>query len=90
MNELSEMGEVRDLVRRAILDVLREEQRDGEGEAVAYEQRVPAQHELTIVLRGSERAIGLLENALGEGEQMLEIAIGERFGPKARAHGRLA
>lgn len=90
MSELDEMGDVRELVRRAILDVLRDEQSGGAEQAVEYEQRVPSQREVTLVLRGSERAIGLLERALGEGEQMLEIAIGERFGPKARAHGRLA
>lgn len=92
MSELSEMNEVRELVRRAILDVLHEERASTNGPSAesTYEQRVPAQREVTLVLRGSERAVGLLESALAEGEQLLEIAIGERFGPKARVSARIA
>lgn len=91
MNDLSEMNAVRDMVRRAILDVLNEERDSGKANVAdsSYEQRVPTPREVTLVLRGSERAVGLLEAALADGEQMLEIAIGERFGPKARVHARL-
>lgn len=92
MSELSEINEVRDLVRKAILDVLKEERHGAASftrESTVYEQRVPAPHEVTLVLRGSERAVGLLEAALADGEKQLEIAIGERFGPKARVTGRI-
>lgn len=91
MSDLNEMNEVRDLVRRAILDVLKD-QHPGAGfrsPGAPYQQRVPVQREVTLVLRGSERAVDLLESALADGEQLLEIAIGERFGPKARVAGRL-
>lgn len=89
MSESSDRGDVRDLVRRAILDVLREEASQ-QGRSAFYEQEIPAQRELTVVVRGSERAIGLLEAALDNGEEMLEVAIGKSHGPKARVMGRLA
>ena len=92
MSETNEVDDVRDLVRRAILDVLKSEELGGKSQTAAvesYEQKVPSQREVTLVLRGSERAVRLLEDALADGEQLLEIAIGERFGPKARVQARL-
>ena len=92
MSESSEVGDVRDLVRRAILEVLQDElpSTSYRSRVTAYEQRVPAQREVTLVLRGSERAVGLLQSALADGEQLLEVASGERFGPKARVSARFA
>lgn len=87
--------DVRSLVRQTILEVLQSEGQTPAtdtlntlAKAQNYEQKVPLPHEVCVTLRGSERAIRLLEDALASGEALLEIAIGEGFGPKARVEAR--
>ena len=81
--------ELRNIIRGAIFDIL---QHDGlksdQRQSSHYQQVVPGERELRISVSGSERAIELLEEALASGATNLEIGIGDRWGPKARVHGR--
>lgn len=76
--------EVRDLIRKAIHEVLNDLEATTSAKFDHYQQVVPAQKELTLDVRGSERSIRLLKEALMTGEVTLEIAIGNAVGPKVR------
>lgn len=76
--------QVRDLIRQTIHEVLNDLEASTSAKFDHYQQIVPAQKELTLDVRGSERSIKLLKEALMAGEVTLEIAIGNASGPKVR------
>jgi len=86
--------ELRLLVRRALLDML-EVGRSGDGiaselpvdERTHRRRSTPPDREIHLSVRGSERSIGLLEEALRSGEATLEISIGPTWGARVRVRG---
>jgi hypothetical protein len=82
--------ELRLLVRRVLLEML---DQDRTGNDTASEVPVEPSHrwrsaqperEIHLTVRGSERSIGLLEEALRSGDTTLEISIGPTWGPRVR------
>ena len=86
--------ELRLLVRRALLDML-EEGRSGDGiaselpvdERTHRRRSAQPDREMHLSVRGSERSIGLLEEALRSGDATLEISIGPTWGARVRVRG---
>lgn len=80
--------ELRVLVRRALLGMLQREQFEGAPgspvDGLADLVSAPPEQEIRMTVRGSQRAISLLEDAVRAGETTLEIGIGAKWGPKVR------
>ncbi len=89
MDESVNSDELRTIVRRTLLDMLQRgpnsrlsgDQFDAGPKMPPTEDR---EQELLVRLRGNQRSIGLLEQALRDGDTMFEIAVESQWGPRAR------
>ncbi len=92
MDDSANVDELRALVRRTLLDMLQpgSYSRSIGDQSEEERPRIPPievrDQELQVMLRGSQRAIGLLEQALssGGGDTTVEISIESTWGPRAR------
>ena len=92
--------ELRLVVRRVLLDMLKptpageprpvsatgpwanRSREDGDERAAPWFES--QEREIRVTLRGNERSISLLEQALSEGDTSLEVALDSHSGPRAR------
>jgi hypothetical protein len=94
MDESANNDELRLVVRRVLLDMLKPDRLSRAEDAVHSEARrpravEPRERELCVTLRGNERSIGLLEQALAGGDATLEVAL-DQWGPRARVRAERA
>ncbi|MFT4009877.1 MAG: hypothetical protein QM655_07510 [Nocardioidaceae bacterium] len=87
---------LRTLVRSTLIKLLQDADGDiaanSEGPRSELRRRraAPPDRELSLVIRGNERAVSLLEDALNAGQDSLEIGLGARWGPRVRLRARRA
>lgn len=80
--------ELRVLVRRALLGMLQQEELGDvvalNGGPAARGGIAPDDKTIQITVRGSQRSIGLIEDALQKGETCLQVSLGRAWGPQAQ------
>lgn len=94
MDEPVNSDELRTIVRRTLLEMLQRApmsqpsggQPDLSTELLSSRNR---EQELRVTLRGNQRSIGLLEQALRDGGTMFEVTVESQWGPQARVMAEL-
>jgi hypothetical protein len=84
----TDTDELRVLVRRALLGMLQQEEvgdpAASSGEPASPGGVAPDDKTIQITVRGSQRSIGLIEDALRKGETCLQVSLGRAWGPQAQ------